>query len=186
MALSKEKKYTAEEFLTFAETNSGLMELIDGEVVYLASPSIIHQRLVMQISFFINHYIKSNKVNCQVFTAPFDIRLNDNNVVIPDISVINDKSKLSNGKHCNGAPDWIIEVVSSNEKNDYVDKLYLYEENGVREYWIVDPERHQILVYYFENNNNIMNIYDFSKDIPVNIYKNNPIQLSINISELLK
>ncbi|MDE5947056.1 MAG: Uma2 family endonuclease [Oscillospiraceae bacterium] len=186
MALPKEKKYTAEEFLAFAETNSEPMELIDGEIVYLASPSIIHQRIIGSIHFEIMNYIKSNKGDCIPMLSPFDVRLQDDNVVVPDISVICDKSKLSDGKRCNGSPDWIIEVVSSNWKDDYIRKLHLYEENGVREYWIVDPQRRKTVVYFFEDNNNIINIYDFSQSIPVNIYKNNPVQLSINIDELLK
>lgn len=185
MLIPKQKKYTVEEFLSFGETNSELMELINGEVVFLASPSTAHQRLVMQISSFINYYIRSNKGDCEVFPAPFDVILKDDNVVIPDISVICDKSKIDD-KRCNGSPDWIIEIVSSNWKDDYIRKLSLYSENGVREYWIVDPKKKRTIVYYFEDNNNVVNFYDFSQDIPVNIYKNNTDKLYINISELLK
>lgn len=181
MGIPKEKKYTAEEFLSFSETKSELMELINGEIVYLASPSTAHQRLVMQISSAINFYIKSNKGKCEVFPAPFDIVLENNSVVIPDISIICDKSKIDS-KRCNGSPDLVIEIVSSNRYDDYVRKLSLYEKFGVREYWIVDPKYRRIITYCFESGD-FPNIYTFDMSIPVNIYNGD---LLINIDELLK
>ena len=75
--------------------------------------------------------------------APFAVFLNadDKNYVEPDISVICDKSKLTD-KGCNGAPDWIIEIVSSGSRRmDYYTKLFKYRTAGVREYWIVDPDK---------------------------------------------
>ena len=64
--------------------------------------------------------------------------------------MICDRSKLTD-RGCTGAPDWIIEIVSpSNSSHDYVMKLNLYANAGVREYWIVDPVRKSIFVYYLE------------------------------------
>lgn len=72
---------------------------------------------------------------------------NDKNYVEPDISVICDTDKL-NDKGCNGAPDWIIEIVSPGSRRmDYSVKLFKYRSAGVREYWIVDPEKHRITVH---------------------------------------
>ena len=185
MPYPKDRKYTAEEFFALIpESNSEMYELYNGEIVALASPSILHQKISMEISSEIRNYIKSNKGDCEVFAAPFDVKLDDDTVVIPDISVICDPSKLSDGKRCNGAPDFIIEIVSSNRSNDFVRKLELYQKYGVREYWIVDPESKRVVVYYFKENNNIK-IYTFDQNIPVGIYQKNEIKPEINIAELI-
>ena len=82
----------------------------------------------------------------------FDVKLSDKplTIVQPDLLIICDKNKLDN-KRCNGAPDFIIEIVSpGNPSDDYIRKLYYYKKYGVREYWIVDPRRKIITVNYFE------------------------------------
>ena len=84
--------------------------------------------------------------------APFAVFLNDDdkNYVEPDISVICAAAKLTD-KGCNGAQDWIIEIVSPGSRRmDYLVKLFKYRTSGVREYWIVDPEKNRILIYNFE------------------------------------
>ncbi len=126
-------------------------------------------------------YIKSKKGSCRVFNAPFDVKLNDNplTIVQPDIMIICDKDKLD-GKRCNGAPDFIIEIVSpGNPSEDYIRKLYYYKNYGVREYWIVDPRRKIITVNYFEGN--IISVqYPFESIIKVNIYGDLFIDFSDN------
>lgn len=93
---------------------------------------------------------------------------NNVNYVEPDISIICDKNKLDD-KGCNGAPDWIIEIVSpSSKRMDYYIKLFKYRTAGVREYWIVDPIREMILVYDFENDD--YEQYSFSEIVKVRIY----------------
>ena len=72
-------------------------------------------------------------------------------------------------KGCNGAPDWVIEIVSpSSKRMDYFIKLSKYQNAGVREYWIVDPDKNNVFVYDFENED--LNAYGFEEEIPVNIY----------------
>ena len=93
----------------------------------------------------------------------------DLNYVEPDISVICSPSKL-NDKGCAGAPDWIIEVVSpSSRRMDYFTKLFKYRSAGVREYWIVDPEKNRILVYNFETENT--GDYTFSDSVKAGIFE---------------
>ena len=127
------------------------------------------------------NYIKFQKGSCKLFHAPFDVKLSDKplTIVQPDIMVICDKDKLD-GKRCNGAPDFIIEIVSpSNPTDDYIRKLYYYQNYGVREYWIVDPRRKTVTVNYFEHN--IISVpYPFDSIIKVNIYDD----LFINFSEI--
>ena len=103
---------------------------------------------------------------------------NDINYVEPDISVICDPNKLTD-KGCSGAPDWIIEIVSPGSRRmDYYTKLFKYRTAGVREYWIVDPEKNRILVYDFESENT--GDYSFADSVKVGIYGD----LYINFSEI--
>lgn len=157
------------------------VEIFEGVVYDMASPSQIHQTLSMELSNTIYNYIKSKKGSCQVFSAPFDVKLSDKplTIVKPDIMVICDKNKLD-GKRCNGAPDFIIEIVSpGNPADDYIRKLYYYKNYGVREYWIVDPRRKTISVNFFESN--IVSVpYPFDSIIKVNIYDD----LYINFSDI--
>ncbi len=98
-----------------------------------------------------------------------------------DRMIVCDKDKLD-GKRCNGAPDFIVEIVSpGNPSDDYIRKLYYYKNAGVREYWIVDPRRKMVTVNYFEGN--MLNIqYSFDATIKVNIYKD----LFMNFSDITK
>ena len=153
----------------------------DGQIYYMSSPSQEHQTISMELSTILNTYIKQNQGSCRVFHAPFDVKLNDTplTIVQPDLMIVCDKDKLD-GKRCNGAPDFIIEIVSpSNPADDYIRKLYYYKNAGVREYWIVDPRRKIVTVNYFEGD--VLNIqYSFEATIKVNIYED----LYINFSEI--
>ncbi|MDE6386850.1 MAG: Uma2 family endonuclease [Lachnospiraceae bacterium] len=101
------------------------------------------------------------------------------NYVEPDISVICDRDKLDE-KGCHGAPDWVIEIVSpSSKRMDYVRKCTLYEETGVREYWIVDAKRQIVTVYDFEHKKEPKE-YTFSEKVKAGIYGD----LFVNFSEL--
>ena len=161
------------------------MEVFDGIVYDMASPSQIHQSISMQLSTVINNYILRKKGPCSIFSAPFDVKLSDSPLIIvqPDIMVVCDKDKLDE-RRCNGAPDFIIEIVSpGNPSDDYIRKLYYYKNYGVREYWIVDPRRKTITVNYFENN--IVSVqYPFESIIKVNIYDDLYINFA-DIAELL-
>ena len=180
---AKDIRYTIEDFYKLPEGTRA--ELIDGVIYDMApSPSTEHQEISGEIFVAIHSYISQNKGQCKVFSAPYDIQLSDNTIVIPDISVICDKNKITN-KRCVGAPDWVIEITSSNEVHDYVTKPNLYQKYGIKEYWIVDPKRECVTVYHFGDDFDTER-YSFSETIPVWIYKDNPTPLTINISELLK
>lgn len=153
-------------------------ELIDGQIYYMATPSMIHQRLVMEISYRIRDYIGRKKGDCEVFPSPFAVFLNndDINYVEPDISVIYDPLKLDE-KGCHGAPDWIIEIVSPTSRPmDYYKKLLKYGTAGVREYWIVDFEKNRITVYDFQRDS--LEEYTFSDKVKVGIYDDFEIDFS--------
>ena len=79
-------------------------------------------------------------------------------------------------KGCHGAPDWIIEIVSpENKPMDYLKKLFKYQTAGVREYWIVDPTSEQVMVYKFEKE--MIEQYSFGTDVPVGIYEGFTIRI---------
>ena len=167
-ALRKEQIYTIDDIYTLPEGERA--ELIDGKIYYMAPPNTQHQRLVHFFDREIGSYIQSHKGECEVFPAPFAVFLNENdkNYVEPDISVICNKNKITD-KGCNGAPDWVIEIVSpSSKRMDYFIKLFKYRTAGVREYWIVDPEKQRVTVYFFEKE--LVEEYSFGTDISVGIY----------------
>ena len=176
----KDHKYTADEYFALTPETNKHVELRDGEIVDFATPTPEHQNIAGGLYSEIRSFIRRNNGNCKPFISPLDVKLDDYNVVQPDVFVICDKDKIDD-KRCNGAPDWCIEVLSTNRKDDLIDKLALYQKNGVREYWIVDPRNEKTLVYFFEKSD-FPNIYTFDTPVPVGIYDGG---LTINISELI-
>lgn len=171
MSLAHAKKYTEDDYYNLPENVRA--ELIEGNLVYnQAAPSRLHQAVLMELSGTIQNYLKSKNRSCHVYPAPFAVKLREDveTIVEPDISVICDKNKLTD-RGCIGAPDWIIEIVSpSNSSHDYILKLDLYANSGVREYWIVDPHKERIFVYHLEQDCFEVEVYTFHDCISVSIY----------------
>ena len=168
MPLLKGDTYTIEDIYELPEGTRA--ELIDGHIYYMAPPSTSHQRLISRINQAITNHIDANGGRCESFIAPFAVFLNtDNqNYVEPDISVVCSPDKI-NEKGCIGAPDWIIEIVSpSSRRMDYSIKLFRYRTAGVREYWIVDPEKKRITVH--DLNHEDIQEYSFADIVPSTIY----------------
>lgn len=180
MPIPQERTYTSEDYWNLPEGQRA--ELIDGKLYAMAPPSFTHQKISFSLSRKIADYIDYNKGNCEVVPAPFAVNLdaNDKTWVEPDISVICDKTKLSE-KGCKGAPDWIIEVISpSTQSRDYLKKLWLYQNSGVREYWIINPIMRSVQVYSF-GNEETSNQFSFDDEIAPFIFSD----LIIKISDLL-
>lgn len=176
----RSKTYTEDDYYNLPETIRA--ELIDGQFYDMSAPSRVHQEILHFLDKKIGNYIDAKDGLCKVYPAPFAVKLfNDNqNIVEPDISVICDRKKLTD-KGCTGAPDWIIEIVSpSNPDHDYIRKLNLYANAGVREYWIVNPQKQTIHIYFFEERPFDIKRYTFQDVIKVNIYDD----FSIDFSEL--
>ena len=181
MPLAQTRLYTEDDYYNLPENVRA--ELIDGYLIYnQAAPSRIHQSILSELHTIINNYIKSKNGSCKVYPAPFAVQLRKDRktIVEPDISVICDRNKLTD-RGCTGAPDWIIEIVSpSTSSHDYITKLNLYATAKVREYWIVNPSKESIFVYYLEQNNFKAEAYTFRDKIKVNIYDD----LLIDFAEL--
>ncbi|GAB3722805.1 Uma2 family endonuclease [Spirosoma lituiforme] len=149
-------RYTYADYLKWQFDES--VELIKGKL-YRMSPALKrrHQDASVNLEFALLKYFEDK--SCKVYDAPFDVRLPVRNerkpaqlhtVVQPDICVICDLSKLDDDG-CLGAPDWVIEITSPRTaKNDFNEKFNLYEESGVREYWIVQPKEKTVHVYVLE------------------------------------
>lgn len=172
-------KLTAEEYFRLTADREERTELIDGEIVAMAQPSRQHQHIAYNMYSEIRAFIRQNNGKCEV-NGEINVFLDEGNVVVPDVSVTCDPAKLDE-RGCHGAPDWVVEVLSTNRDNDLIYKHGLYKSAGVREYWIVDPKNEKTLVYYFEKND-FPNIYTFETPIPVEIYER---KLSISIADLL-
>jgi Uma2 family endonuclease len=149
-ALAKEQTYyTFADVLEWADDVRA--EIIGGELYMMATPERVHQAISRDLLIPLGVFLKGKP--CEVYSAPFCVRpfarddFSDNTYVEPDIAVICDLSKLDKWG-CRGAPDFIIEIVSpSTARVDREVKLELYQRIGVREYWIVDPERRQVSVH---------------------------------------
>jgi Uma2 family endonuclease len=153
--LPESKNITYEEFVTIDKNCDDLLEYIDGFVYNQASPSKIHQIAALNLATEFNIFFKNKK--CKPFIGPFDIILKNEKEeyprkVIPDISVICDKTGLNDNNYI-GVPTLIVEVLSpSNEAHDLVTKMNLYQRFGVKEYWIVNPKIKSVSVYKLNEN----------------------------------
>lgn len=146
-------KVSYEEFLKMVENSDLRYEYIDGEVYLLSSPVYSHQVVVSEIFAVLHNWFKGKK--CRPLTSPFDVTLmkgKDNiNVVQPDIIVICDTDKIDASGKYQGVPALTVEVLSrSTRRKDMLKKLDLYMQTGVKEYWMVDPDKREARVYNFE------------------------------------
>jgi Uma2 family endonuclease len=131
-------------------------ELIDGEAYMMSTPSVAHQAVSRELlgQFWI--FLKGKP--CQVFVAPFDVRLfpkedeSDDTVLQPDLLAVCDNSKIADDRACRGAPDMVIEILPpSNSKIPLSLKFSKYLKAGVREYWNVNPKTREVHVHILES-----------------------------------
>ena len=180
MALAQPNIFTEEDYYRLPEDMRA--ELIGGQFYGMSAPSRTHQRILGYLYRIIGNHIASRNGSCEVYPAPFAVKLfeDDKTIVEPDISVICDQDKLTD-KGCTGAPDWIIEIVApGNPAHDYVRKLNLYLDAGVREYWIADPIQKSIHVYHLVEEQFKMTSYTFQDERKAGIYDD----LCIDFKEL--
>lgn len=183
LALQERKTiYTEEDY--FALPEGVRVELIDGEFYDMAAPDWGHQLVLNIINNKIFNHIEEKGGKCQVLPAPFAVRLREDksDIVEPDITVVCDLDKLHR-RGCFGAPDWIIEIVSpGNPGHDYVKKLRLYQNAGVREYWIVDLAEESVLVYRMADGKYDMEVHTLEECIAVGIWDD----FSIDFAEVMR
>lgn len=176
VAININKICTYKDYLELEDVS---MEVIDG-IPFLMSPSptVEHQRILRKLILKFSNYFEDT--NCEVFSAPLDVILiNENeeildskNIVQPDIFIVCDRNKIGD-KNIVGAPDLIVEIVSTGSQSlDYVKKLNLYEKYKVKEYLIVNPINKTILQYIFENDcYSSPKIYNQNDMLEINLFK---------------
>ena len=176
VAQNLDQLYTYGDYVTWDDTER--WELIGGIPYNMTpAPSRVHQRIAGNIYRKIADFLDNSP--CEVYIAPFDVRLpvadEPNNeittVVQPDIVVICDESKLDEAG-CKGAPDLIVEILSpSTARKDVKEKFNLYENRGVREYWIVDPEAKTIMVFHLDQTGSYgrPSVYAGEEKVPVSV-----------------
>jgi len=181
------ERFTYADYLTW--TDDERCELIDGQTYAMSpAPGTAHQEVLLKLASKIQAFM--GKGPCQVFVAPFDVRLAEagentsscSNVVQPDISVICDSDKLDE-KGCIGAPDWAIEILSpSTSSKDQVKKRHLYEKHGVKEFWLIHPTERTATIYYLKSGNYALKgIYDDTATLKSHEFKG----LSVRLKEIL-
>lgn len=165
----KQGHYTLEDYYALPEERR--VELIDGVVYDMASPTGFHQIIAGQLYSMLLTAIQAKKGSCMPFMSPMDVRLDldDRTMVQPDVIILCDKSKYT-PRRIEGAPDFIAEVLSPSSKTrDLFIKLNKYRNAGVREYWVIDPIKKSVMTYVFENQDDYA-YYTFRDHIPVSIY----------------
>jgi len=178
--LKKEQCYTYADYCKWDDGER--WELING-VPYAMSPapSTAHQRVIGRLYNQLFNFLEEKP--CEVFIAPFDVRLNaagddDNDVFQPDILVVCDRSKIDD-KGLNGAPDMVIEILSpSTARRDKVLKFNKYQHVGVREYWIVDPTDKTVQVFILQNGTYLAKSYAETDTISTHVLEGCEISLS--------
>jgi Uma2 family endonuclease len=158
--LDLNQTYSYADYLTWHLDEA--IELIKGKIMLMSpAPNVTHQSISGSLHGICYPFFRHQK--CRLFTAPFDVRLYNRKksiltnkeiytVVQPDVCVICNPELLDT-QGCNGAPDWIIEIVSKgNSKREMNIKYDLYEESGVTEYWLVYPEQQAIHQFVLDDN----------------------------------
>ena len=166
--LAQHLKWTYSDLLLFPDDGKR-HELIDGERIMSPSPFTKHQRVSRNLSTAFDNFLRKHRLG-EIFTAPMDVVLSDINVVEPDLLFIaSEHAAIITEKHIMGVPDLVVEIISAGSgtetcatrnmsqmglgrKTDEIIKRRLYEQFGVQEYWIVDPELESVKVYRWHEN----------------------------------
>ena len=157
--------YTLDDY--YALPDERRVELIDGVIYDMSCPLRVHQAILGQLHLQLAPCVEEHP-ECELFFAPVDVRLdNDNRTMVqPDLYIVCGKEETDK-RRLNGAPDFVIEILSpSNRAHDMIRKLNKYHNAGVREYWIVDPEKLRVMVYDFTEDIYVK-LYTFEDTIPV-------------------
>ena len=174
-------KFTFEDYLKW---DDGVRyELIDGVAYAIAAPNFDHQLIQGEIYGELRNFLKGKP--CKAYSAPSDVKIDDHNVVQPDVYVTCDKSKLD-GQFHNGVPDLIVEVLSpSNTFKEIARKNHFYFTAGVKEYWLVNPKKRIIDVFIAEDNDYLHTEYVEGDTIQCKVLDGFSIKVSDIFAEML-
>ena len=188
--LDLNKRYSYADYLTWMDDVR--RELYDGFIKLMTpAPSRLHQKISTNLTRVIGNFLIRKE--CEVYHAPSDVRFPKNKdsksdkqvytVLQPDIYIVCDHSKLDD-RGCLGAPDLVIEIISAkNSKRDVKDKFEIYQEHGVREYWIINPNDENVTVFVLDDKGKFQFVGMYAEDdkIPVNIFNGD---LKVDLTEV--
>lgn len=176
-AATVKKKYTYEDYLKMPDDQR--YELIEGELLMTPSPKIDHQRISRKLEFKMVKFAEENDLG-EVFDAPCDVYLDEENVTQPDILFVSKaKAPIIAENNIQGAPDLIVEILSEGTAyRDAIQKKMLYARFGVKEYWIVAPKEKMIELYILKNNTyQLAKTYFYSDTLESQILKGFRVEL---------
>lgn len=165
----KQGEYTLEDYYRIPDEYR--VELIDGVIYDMAAPTSTHQLIAGTVFAKLYNHVIANKGSCLPMISPLDVQLDcDNKTMIqPGVIIVCDRDKVIN-RCVYGAPDFVTEILlPSSKRRDLVIKLHKYLNAGVREYWLIDPEKLKVMVYDLEHPE-FPTIYGFDSKIPVGIW----------------
>jgi len=180
----EKKRFTYGDYLAWPDDER--WEIIDGEAYDMTpAPNRFHQKIAGNLFSIIHRFLEGKA--CEVYIAPFDVRLPDSDevdekvctVVQPDIVVVCDPKKLDE-RGCRGAPDWVIEILSpSTSGKDHLKKRELYERHGVKEYWLIHPTDRVVMIYRLAKKTfGKPSVYEDESEIQVGIFPDLMVQTS--------
>ena len=166
-AARADMRLTYDDFVLFPDDGKR-HEIIDGEHYVTPSPNVRHQVLVLRLAYELQHYCLSQPQAGQVFTAPLDVVLSHFDVVEPDLLfVAGDQTDILTEKNVQGPPALVVEVGSpSTRRLDQHLKRELFARTGVREYWIIDPDKHSIAVHRRDDAGELVQAFELTADTP--------------------
>jgi len=161
--------YVAERFETNYDLVEPRFERIGSTEYAMSSPGYKHQNVLLGVGAQLREKLRAS--GCMTIVAPFDVyplydKGDEYTLVQPDILIACDRSKLQDSRY-NGAPQFIIEILSSNRSHDMITKLNLYEKAGVGEYWIIDPETQIISAMELINNRYAIRSWSGEDEVPL-------------------
>ena len=177
--LEPNRRYTYADYLGWEGPER--FQLINGEVYMMASPSVAHQAILMELSLQFGNWLRGKP--CRVFAAPLDVRLfpeednSDDTVLQPDLLVVCDRSKLGKGS-VNGPPDLVLEIISPSTSNkELFTKFRAYLDAKIKEYWMIEPEQRFVQVHVYEKGHFISFSYDAGETVPSTVLPGFSVEL---------
>ena len=176
--LEQKERFTYEDMLTWDDDVR--YELFNGVPIAMSPPLTKHQDILIELTIILGGFLKGKQ--CKLFIAPSDVLFEDDYVFQPDLYVLCDKSKRHD-RGCKGAPDLVIEILSpSTARVDMLEKYNVYLKNGVKEYWIVDPEYRVLKQFILENSKYVHNVYSDTDTVSSQIIEG----LKVNLKEVFE